>query len=49
MYGAFYYGIQRTGLYAGWEFEFSLPEPLTGFILKLNLRTKVEIYSSSPN
>ena len=39
----------RTGLYAGWELEFRLPEPLPGYILKLKLSTKVEIYSSSPN
>jgi hypothetical protein len=40
---------QRTGLYAGWELEFRPPGPLLIENIKLNLRTKVEIYSSSPN
>ena len=40
---------QRAGLYAGWELLFVRRQPLLTENIKLNLRTKVEICSSSPN
>jgi hypothetical protein len=40
---------QRTGLYAGWEIEFRLPELLLIENILMKLRTKVQRCLSSPN
>jgi hypothetical protein len=45
-----YFGsVQRTGLYAGWEIEFRLPEPLLIKNIMMKLRTKAQRCLSSPN
>jgi len=40
---------RRTGLYAGWELVFRLPEPLLIENILLKLRTNVQQRLSSPN
>ena len=32
------YDAQRVGIADGWEFEIRTPEPLPGFLLKINIK-----------
>jgi len=41
-------GTQRAGLFAGWELEFRLPEPLLIENILMKLITKVQECLSSP-
>jgi len=38
--------MQRTGLYAGWELAFRLPEPLPIENILMKISTKADSYSS---
>jgi hypothetical protein len=40
--------LQRTGLYAGWEIEFRLPEPLPIENILLKLKTNAQYCLTSP-